>query len=153
MGKRSRLEWSARAASRIMVTLCFLIWVLVPWVCSVCENSLRCVLLICWLFCVHYIPHQGVKEILLDIPILLKGPPCLPGQPRVLSLSSLYCISAVTLMLRDLFSSCSNQVPFPVQDSSLEGIVFVFLFYMFPSQRIALSGLLVFKGSSGSSCE
>jgi hypothetical protein len=37
-------------------------------------------------------------------------------------------------MLRDLFSSCSNQVPFPVQDSSLEGIVFGFLLYMFPSQ-------------------
>ena len=94
---------------------------------SVCENSLRCVLLTCWLFCVHYIPHQGDKEILPDIPILLKGPPCLPGQARVLSLSSLRCISALTLMHRDLFSSCSNQVPFPVWDSSLEGIGFFFL--------------------------
>ena len=121
---------------------------------SVCENSLRCVLLTCWLFCVHYIPHQGDKEILPDIPILLKGPPCLPGQARVLSLSSLRCISALTLMHRDLFSSCSNQVPFPVWDSSLEGIGFFFLsLYLLPFQRMALSGLLVFKSSSGSSCE
>lgn len=50
---------------------------------------------------------------------------CLANQG--LSLSSLHCISAVTLMHRDLFSSCFNQVPFPVWDSSLEGIGFFFL--------------------------
>ena len=77
---------------------------------------------------------------------------CLANQG--LSLSSLHCISTVTLMHRDLFSSCSNQVPFPVWDSSLEGIGFFFLsLYLLPFQRMALSGLLVFKSSSGSSCE
>ena len=132
--------------------LCFLIWVLVPWVCSVCENSLRCVLLTCWLFCLHYIPHQGVKEILPDIPILLKGPPCLPGQPRPVSLLSplyLYCNphaqGSFQFLLQSSALPCLGQLP--GRDRFFFSLSICFLFREWPcldfwSSRVLLEVLV-----------
>lgn len=40
----------AQAASGILVMFCFLIWILVTQVCSLCENLSKCTLMICPLF-------------------------------------------------------------------------------------------------------
>lgn len=81
-GEEVMIRVGAGAASRENGHALFLNLGVGSMVCSVCENSLGVYFWYAGFFCVHY-TSSGVKEILLNISVLLQGPPCLPGQPRV----------------------------------------------------------------------
>ena len=54
-GGRSWLKGGINTASGVLVILCFLIWVLVTWMCSLPKDPLTCILMICMLFCIQII--------------------------------------------------------------------------------------------------
>lgn len=54
-------------ASAALVTFCFWIWMLVKCICSICENSLNCVLIICLLFCVRHF-NIMLKNNMMTLP-------------------------------------------------------------------------------------
>lgn len=147
---QNKQNWSVLFKVRLMVTLgedsrlggssgqlpgcwshCFLILVLVLWVCSVCQihwavHSWNVHIFVCILD-----RSINVKEILLDISSLLKGPLWLPGQWGVpLPLLGPSCVPAASLMLR-------------TPHSSREGLVFCSICF-FLREWPWLAGLLAF---------